>query len=241
VNQVSPRTPPNRPAVSGKVLVVEDDGEILDLLREELKTAGHEVVTAASVSEAQEVFDRQLPDLVILDLGLPDGDGLAVAEHIRRGGNTPILVLTARAGLDQRVAGLYAGADDYVVKPFEVDELMARVHAQLRRQRGPTPAALRLGQATLYANTRECEVGGTRIELTAREFELLEVLLRHPGRVFSRRELENRFYPEGTPGESNVVEAHISNVRRKLRAAGADRLIRTIRGVGYTARELASG
>jgi DNA-binding response OmpR family regulator len=222
------------------VLVVEDDGEILGLLQDELQAAGHEVLTAASVREAQEVFDRHLPDLVILDLGLPDGDGLTVAEHIRRGGNTPVLVLTARAGLDQRVAGLYAGADDYVVKPFEIDELMARVHAQLRRQRGPSPAALRLGQVTLYANTRECEVGGTRIELTAREFELLDVLLRHPGRVFSRRELENRFYPEGTPGESNVVEAHISNVRRKLRAAGADRLIRTIRGAGYTVRELAS-
>lgn len=240
MTRASPRASAGQLAVSGKVMVVEDDAEILDLLRDELKAAGHEVLTATSVREAQEVFDRHLPDLVILDLGLPDGDGLTVAEHIRRGGNTPVLVLTARAGLDQRVAGLYAGADDYVVKPFEIDELMARVHAQLRRQRGPSPAALRLGQVTLYANTRECEVGGTRIELTAREFELLDVLLRHPGRVFSRRELENRFYPEGTPGESNVVEAHISNVRRKLRAAGADRLIRTIRGAGYTVRELAS-
>jgi two-component system response regulator MprA len=220
------------------ILVVEDDPQIADLLRRGLIYEGYSVaVTADGPAGLTAARDRP-PDLVLLDLMLPGMDGLTVCARLRAASSVPILILTARDAVPDRVKGLDAGADDYVVKPFNFDELLARIRAQLRRR---APAAdqetLRFADLTLNPNTHEVFRGGRNIELTAREFEVLLLFMQHPRQVITRDLLYERIWGYDFGGESNIIEVYVRYVRSKLEEGGAPRLIQTVRGVGYALRE----
>jgi two-component system response regulator MprA len=178
------------------------------------------------------------PDLVLLDLMLPGMDGLTVCARLRAASSVPILILTARDAVPDRVKGLDAGADDYVVKPFNFDELLARIRAQLRR-RAPVAdqETLRFADLTLNPDTHEVFRGGRKIELTAREFEVLLLFMQHPRQVITRDLLYERIWGYDFGGESNIIEVYVRYVRSKLEEGGAPRLIQTVRGVGYALRE----
>ena len=219
-----------------RVLIVEDDAAIGQVLQRSLQLEGYEVVLAPDgVSALERAYDFE-PDAVILDLGLPRIDGIDVAKRIRKDSDVPILMLTARDGIESRVAGLDAGADDYLVKPFERQELLARIRAMLRRTppRGAewlTVADLRLNPAQHQAYRDERE-----IDLTQREFELLEYLMRNERLVVSRDTLLEDVWGYVAPGETNTVDVFVSNLRRKLESAGEPRLLHTVRGAGYVLR-----
>jgi two-component system response regulator MprA len=220
------------------ILVVEDDPQIADLLRRGLIYEGYSVaVTADGPAGLTAARDRP-PDLVLLDLMLPGMDGLTVCARLRAASSVPILILTARDAVPERVKGLDAGADDYVVKPFNFDELLARIRAQLRRR---APAAdqetLRFADLTLNPNTHEVFRGSRKIELTAREFEVLLLFMQHPRQVITRDLLYERIWGYDFGGESNIIEVYVRYVRSKLEEGGAPRLIQTVRGVGYALRE----
>jgi two-component system response regulator MprA len=220
------------------ILVVEDDPQIADLLRRGLIYEGYSVaVTADGPAGLTAARDRP-PDLVLLDLMLPGMDGLTVCARLRAASSVPILILTARDAVPDRVKGLDAGADDYVVKPFNFDELLARIRAQLRRR---APAAdqetLRFADLTLNPDTHEVFRGGRKIELTAREFEVLLLFMQHPRQVITRDLLYERIWGYDFGGESNIIEVYVRYVRSKLEEGGAPRLIQTVRGVGYALRE----
>lgn len=180
--------------------------------------------------------ERQ-PDLIVLDLMLPGMDGLEVARRLRRGIDVPILMLTARGTLDDKVAGFESGADDYLVKPFAFPELLLRVRALLRRARAQTSEPLRFTDVTLDPATREARRGGHPLDLTAREFELLELFLRRPRQVLTRPAIFQRVWGTDFLGGSKVIDVNVSNLRDKLEARGGPRLIQTVRGVGYALRE----
>jgi DNA-binding response OmpR family regulator len=213
-----------------KILIVEDDPKLASLLCQELSREGYRAETVETGSEALLRVDEQEYELLLLDLNLPDFDGIEVAELVRKRSEASILMLTARADIDSRVKGLYAGASDYLAKPFSIQELIARVHARLRERE--RPQVFEAGRVTLDPASASCTVDGTPISLTAREFELLTLLLEHRGRIFSREELERRLYQGERPG-SNTVEVFVSKLRTKLRAAGEDSLVQTVRGAGY--------
>ena len=220
------------------ILVVEDDPQIADLLRRGLIYEGYSVaVTADGPAGLTAARDRP-PDLVLLDLMLPGMDGLTVCARLRAASSVPILILTARDAVPDRVKGLDAGADDYVVKPFNFDELLARIRAQLRRR---APASdqetLRFADLTLNPDTHEVFRGGRKIELTAREFEVLLLFMQHPRQVITRDLLYERVWGYDFGGESNIIEVYVRYVRSKLEEGGAPRLIQTVRGVGYALRE----
>lgn len=217
-----------------RILVVEDDLELLGLLREQLTHAGYEVTAVATGGEGAFHAEEGVFDLIVLDLNLPDVDGLEVAEGLNGRIDTPIVMLTARGDVDSRVEGLYAGASDYVTKPFAVPELVARVHARLR-ERGRDDGCLRHGDLELLPDVSLLRCGDAERELPEREFTLLRTLVENPGRVFGRDELERRIYGEALP-ESNTVEVFVHNLRRKLTAMGHEGLIRTVRGKGYLVR-----
>jgi two-component system response regulator MprA len=221
---------------SPRVLVVEDDGDIAAVLRRALGMEGYEVRLAgdgeAALAEA-EVFT---PDAVILDLGLPKLDGIEVSKRLRKGGDVPILMLTARDAVDSRVEGLDSGADDYLVKPFERQELLARLRALLRRRPPRGSASLVVGDLQLNPDSREVRRGDREIELTSREFELLEHLMRNERLVVSRDKLLEEVWEYAPFSETNTVDVFISNLRRKLEAGGEPRLLHTIRGSGYVLR-----
>ncbi|MEX2501580.1 MAG: response regulator transcription factor [Trueperaceae bacterium] len=212
------------------LLLVEDDDRLREMLVHELEAVGYHVVPAADGAAGMEAMIDHGFDLVLLDLNLPDVDGLEVAERIRDEG-TPIVMLTARADVDDRVAGLYAGARDYLVKPFDVRELLARVHAQLRE--GPGAEVLGTDQLRYDPGTRTATGPNGTTVLPEREGDLLRLLLAHRGRVFSVNDLERRLYGPELP-ESNTVQVYVSSLRRKLAELGAGRPIRTVRGKGYT-------
>ena len=213
-----------------RFLLVEDDRMIGDTLRAALRMEGHAVDWVRDAAAAQGTLGSERFDLVLLDLGLPQGNGLDVLRELRgRGDATPVIVLTARDGPGDRVAGLDAGADDYLVKPFDLDELGARIRAVLRRQAGRAMPLLAHGAVTLDPATRQVTSGGQPVLLSAREYAVLELLMQRPGAVLSRAQIEDRLYGWGEEVESNVVEVHIHALRRKL---GAD-FIRNVRGVGY--------
>jgi len=218
------------------VLVVEDDGDIAAVLRRALGMEGYEVRLAgdgeAALTEAA-VFS---PDAVILDLGLPKLDGIEVSRRLREGGDVPILMLTARDAVDSRVEGLDSGADDYLVKPFERTELLARLRALLRRRPPRGSASLVVGDLQLNPDSREVSRGERQIELTSREFELLEHLMRNERLVVSRDKLLEEVWEYAPFSETNTVDVFISNLRRKLEAGGEPRLLHTIRGSGYVLR-----
>jgi len=222
---------------SPRVLVVEDDGDIADVLQRSLRLEGYEVRLAADGRAALDEANAFLPDVVILDLGLPRVDGIDVARALRREeDNVPILMLTARDALEARVSGLDAGADDYLVKPFERQELLARIRALLRRTPPRGSAPLRVGDLQLNPDTHEVHRGERDIELTQREFELLEYLMRNERIVISRQRLLDEVWGYDPFSTTNTIEVFVSNLRRKLEAGEEPRLLHTIRGAGYVLR-----
>ena len=218
------------------MLVIEDDDAIAQVLQRSLRMEGYEVKVAGDGAGALEVAHEFLPDLVILDLGLPGLDGIEVAKALRRNGDVPILVLTARDGVQARVEGLDAGADDYLVKPFERQELLARLRALLRRRPPRGQATLTAGDLKLNPDTHEVIRGERRIELTQREFELLEYLMRNERIVISRQRLLDEVWRYDPFSMTNTIEVFVSNLRRKVEAGGEPRLLHTIRGAGYVLR-----
>ncbi len=219
-----------------RVLVVEDDEDIAQALQRSLRMEGYEVRAVGDGRSALEHGRSFMPDLVILDLGLPELDGLDVARSLRAEDDVPILILTARDALESRVEGLDAGADDYLVKPFERQELLARMRALLRRRPPRGSAPLRVGDLSLNADTHEVVRGERSIELTQREFELLEYLMRNERIVISRQRLLDEVWGYDPFSTTNTIEVFVSNLRRKLEAEEEPRLLHTIRGAGYVLR-----
>jgi len=226
-------------AVSGRprVLVVEDDADISGVLRRSLDKEGYDVRIAADGETALDEAGDFEPDAVVLDLGLPKLDGVEVCRRLRLEGDMPILILTARDALDARVEGLDSGADDYLVKPFEREELLARMRALLRRRPPRGSAFLVVGDLRLNPDSHEVLRGERDLELTAREFELLEHLMRNERIVVSRQALLDEVWGYHPFAETNTVDVFISNLRRKLEAGGEPRVLHTVRGAGYVLRE----
>jgi DNA-binding response OmpR family regulator len=219
-----------------RVLVVEDDTEIGEVLRRSLRLEGYDVKLAEDGVAALDEAGLFEPDAVVLDLGLPRLDGVEVARRLRADGDVPILMLTARDSLSDRVTGLDSGADDYLVKPFEREELLARLRALLRRRPPRGSASLIVSDLRLNPDTREVFRGERRIELTSREFELLEYLMRNERLVISRETLLDDVWGYAPLAETNTVDVFVSNLRRKLEADGEPRLLHTVRGAGYVMR-----
>jgi len=233
------------PGSGPTVLVVEDDTETRSALVRELASGGYTVVEAPDGRTALERWAARRPDLVLLDLGLPDMDGLAVVAAIRREAATPIVILSGRYEESEKVEALDRGADDYVTKPFGVDELRARLRVALRRAAGPagdTAGRITVGPLVLDPVSHEATVHGTRVDLTPREFELLRVLLTHRGRVVTKGRLLRAVWGEAYQGEDSYVYVHVSQLRRKLGDADPTGvlggLIRTEPGVGYRIDDL---
>jgi DNA-binding response OmpR family regulator len=220
-----------------RVLVVEDDADIAGVLRRSLDKEGYEVRVSGDGESALDESGVFEPDAVVLDLGLPKLDGVEVCRRLRKDGDVPILILTARDALDARVQGLDSGADDYLVKPFEREELLARLRALLRRRPPRGSAFLVVGDLRLNPDTREVFRGERPLELTAREFELLEHLMRNARIVVSRQALLDEVWGYHPFAETNTVDVFISNLRRKLEAGGEPRVLHTMRGAGYVLRE----
>jgi len=222
-----------------RVLVVDDDRAVRDALRRVLTLAGYEVQVAEGGAEAIEAVVQSVPDAVVLDVGMPGIDGLEVCERLRRLGNrVPILMLTARVEVSDRVAGLDAGADDYLVKPFDNDELKARLRALLRRS-GPDgdPDELSFAEVRLDRSRHGASVEGNVTELTRTEYQLLELFLRNPRQVLPHSVIYDRVWGYDFGAASNALRVYVGYLRRKLQDIGARDLIHTVRGVGYVMRE----
>jgi DNA-binding response OmpR family regulator len=224
------------PDRSARVLVVEDDEEIAQVLQRSLRLEGYEVKLALDGEAALQTAGTFVPDLVILDLGLPKLDGMEVARRLRADDDVPILMLTARDALESRVEGLDSGADDYLVKPFERQELLARMRALLRRRPPRGSASVVVGDLSLNPDTHEVRRGERDVELTQREFELLEYLMRNERIVVPRQRLLEEVWGYDPFATTNTIEVFVSNLRRKLEAGGEPRLLHTIRGAGYVLR-----
>ncbi len=219
-----------------RVLVVEDEPNIADVIRRGLKMQGFEVDVAYNGKQGLDSARDRIPDLVILDLMLPDMDGVEVCQRLRAAVDMPIIMLTARDALADKVEGLEAGADDYMTKPFEFDELFARIRAALRRRASAAAGnteVLRVGDLTVSPSSREVTRGERAITLTAREFELLEYLARHAGQVVTKETLFERVWGYDFDVESDAIKVYVSYLRKKLNASGERDLIHAIRGVGY--------
>jgi two-component system response regulator MprA len=222
--------------MSEHILVVEDDQGISDTLRRGLIFEGYRVTVAGDGQEALTCAREQMPDLVVLDWMLPGLDGLEVCKRLRAASDVPILMLTAKVSISERVEGLDAGADDYLVKPFAFDELLARVRALLRRSGPPQAEVLRFADLELDTGTRQAQRGDRIIELTAKEYELLELFMHNPRNVLTRDLIYDRIWGYDFGGESNIIEVYVRYLRRKLEVDGLPRLIQTVRGVGYVLR-----
>ena len=221
-----------------RVLIVEDEPAVADLLARALREAAWAPDVAATGRAALEALAVSEYDLVVLDVGLPDMDGLEVCRRWReRGGRTPILVLTARAGLGDRVTGLDAGADDYLAKPFAVEELLARLRALARRPPATLSATLRVGDLEVDTASRAARRQGRQIKLTAREYALLEYLMRNAGKVVTRAQILEHVWDDNFDPVGNVVDVLVGRVRRKVNAPGQQPLIHTARGAGYRLSE----
>jgi two-component system response regulator MprA len=220
-----------------RILIIEDEDRILQFLRRGLAYEGYRVETAADGPTGLSLAREKPPDLVILDWMLPGMDGLEVCRRLRAGGGVPILMLTAKDAVVDRVTGLDAGADDYLVKPFEFDELVARIRALLRRARPEGVELLSFGDLRLDTGTHQGFRGDRAFELTAKEYELLELLLRHPKQVLRREVIYDRVWGYNFGGESNIIEVYVRYLRQKSEEGGEPRLIHTVRGVGYVLRE----
>lgn len=220
-----------------RILIIEDDEAILRVLRRALSYEGYRVDTAPDGESGLNQARDYHPDLVILDWMLPGMDGLEVCQRMRAGGSVPVLMLTAKDTLQDRVQGLDAGADDYMVKPFELDELLARVRALLRRTQPERIPMLSFADLTLDTSTRQATRRGRVISLTAKEYDLLELFMRHPRQVLTREMIFDRVWGYDFGGESNVLDVYIRYLRQKLEIEDEQRLIHTVRGVGYVLRE----
>lgn len=221
-----------------RILLVEDNDRLADLVGQGLRAGGFAVDAFTNLGDADAAMATVAYDAVILDLGLPDGDGLDLLKTVRqRGDSLPVLVLTARDGVDDRVRGLNVGADDYVVKPFAMAELLARVRALLRRPGNALGVRLSCGQVTMDTTSREVWVAETVVALPRRETEMLEQLLRRAGRVVPKRSLEEGLYGFDDDVSANTVEVLMSRLRKRLVQTGADVTIHTLRGVGYMLAE----
>jgi two-component system, OmpR family, response regulator MprA len=221
---------------AARVLVVEDDDEIAQVLQRSLRLEGYEVRIAPDGEQALAIHAEYVPDVVILDLGLPKVDGIEVARRVRGADDVPILMLTARDAVEARVEGLDSGADDYLVKPFERQELLARLRALLRRRPPRGSASLVVADLALNPDTHEVARADREIELTQREFELLEYLMRNERIVVPRQRLLEEVWGYDPFATTNTIEVFVSNLRRKLEAGGEARLLHTIRGAGYVLR-----
>jgi two-component system response regulator MprA len=222
-----------------RVLVVDDDRAVRDALRRALTLAGYEATSADLGSQAIELIAQAVPDAVVLDIGLPDIDGLEVCRRVRLLGNrVPILMLTARDAISDRVTGLDAGADDYLVKPFDVEELKARLRALMRRTKSDAEAEeLSFAELRLDSERHGAAVGDAFTELTRTEYQLLELLLRNPRRVLAHSLIYEHVWGYDFGAASNALRVYVGYLRRKLEQAGARPLIHTVRGVGYVLRE----
>jgi len=218
-----------------RVLVVDDEEVIVDLISTGLRYEGFDVAMATDGRAALALAARFQPHLVVLDWMLPGLDGLSICQRLRAQSDVAILMLTAKGELEERVAGLESGADDYLVKPFKFQELLARIRAILRRHQLSLRRHLSVGDLQLDRETREAWRAGRSLDLTPREFELLELLMQHPRQVFSRETLLNRIWGYDYVADPNLIEVHISALRAKL-GDSARQIIRTVRGVGYTLR-----
>jgi two-component system response regulator MprA len=219
-----------------RVLIVEDDDDIAQVLQRSLRLEGYETRIAGDGEAALGAANDFVPDLVVLDLGLPKLDGMDVARRLRAADDVPILMLTARDALAARVEGLDAGADDYLVKPFERQELLARLRALLRRRPPRGSASLVVADLSLNPDTHEVRRGERTVELTQREFELLEYLMRNERIVVPRQRLLEDVWGYDPFATTNTIEVFVSNLRRKLEGGGEARLLHTIRGAGYVLR-----
>lgn len=226
--------------MSARILLVEDDGATRTAVARNLEAHGFRVTTSEDVAGALRAWDAERPDLILLDLGLPDLDGSAVVRHVRRDATTPILILSARADERVKVATLEAGADDYVTKPFGMDELRARIGAVLRRAAGPAAdptGVVRLGPIDMDIGARRVTVGGSPVDLTPREYELLKVMIAQPGRLLTKGRLLRAVWGTAYVDEAHYLHVYVSRLRRKLDAADpsgrAGRAITAEPGIGY--------
>jgi two-component system response regulator MprA len=221
-----------------KILVVDDERAVRESLRRALELEGYDVDLAGDGLEGLARVEESQPDVLILDVLMPGMDGLEMCRRLRRGGNRlPVLMLTARDAVENRVAGLDAGADDYVTKPFALEELLARVRALLRRSSNGAGEVLRFADLELNPGTREVHRGGDLVELTRTEFSLLELFLLNPRQVLTRSVIFERVWGYDFGFASNSLDVYIGYLRRKTEAGGKPRLIQTVRGVGYALRE----
>jgi len=218
-----------------KILLIEDDPEIAELLKVELGEAGYVVEWAPSGMEGLVRLRETPPRLIILDLGLPDIDGAEIARRVKQHGDLPIIVLTATDTVERKVQLLLGGADDYLTKPFHPAELLARIQVQLRKGEGGE--VRRVGDLQIDTETRRVRHKGVEVQLSPKEFALLDLLSSRPGRVFSRSEIEQHVWGHTLDTNSNVVDVHVANLRAKLRDVGAYGYLRTVRGVGYALRQ----
>jgi two-component system response regulator MprA len=223
--------------MAARVLVVDDDEKITSFLRRALAYEGYQVEVADGGAAALAQALKSPPDLVVLDVMMPGLDGLEVCRRLRAGGDVPVLMLTARDAVGDRVQGLDAGADDYLAKPFALEELLARLRALLRRREAGAPAVLRFADLSLDTASREANRAGRGFELTTKEFELLALFMRHPRRVLTRSAIMEQIWGYDFDGESNVIEVYVGHLRQKLEAEGEPRLIHTVRHAGYVLRE----
>jgi two-component system response regulator MprA len=223
--------------MAARILVVEDEERIAQVIQRGLAFEGYRVDVAGDGQAGLDKAREAMPDLVILDLMLPKVDGVEVCQRLRAAGNVPILMLTAKDTVADRVRGLDAGADDYLTKPFDLDELLARVRALLRRATPAAPEVLRFADFALDTGTHRARRGQREIELTAKEYELLELFLRHPRQVLTRDQIFDRVWGYDFGGESNIIEVYIRYLRQKVEAPDEPKLLHTVRGVGYVLRE----
>jgi len=216
-----------------KVLVVEDEKRIANFIRKGLEEQGFVVECSADGNEAYFLATTQQYDAIVLDIMLPGRDGLSILQNLRKQANgVPVLVLTARSELGERIEGLNLGADDYMTKPFYIEELVARLHALVRRVSGERLTILQAGELSVNLVTREVKVGNAPVRLTVREFNLLEYLMRSPGRVLTRTQILEHVWGYDFDIETNLIDVHIQRMRKKL-GPGIASMIETVRGVGY--------
>ena len=220
-----------------KILVVEDEPEIAGFIRRGLIYKGYNVAVVHSGEEALTSARDRPPDLVLLDLMLPDMDGIDICRKLRAADDVPIIMLTARDTTEQKIAGLDAGADDYVTKPFSFDELLARVRSALRRRTNPAEETIRVGSLLIRPASREVSRGPRKVDLTTREYELLEFLARNAGRVMTRDTIFARVWGYDWDVESDAIKVYVRYLRQKLNAEGEPDIIHAVRGVGYMLKE----
>ena len=220
-----------------RILVVDDDPEIVSFLRRGLVFEGFTVETAGDGAEALVKIRNIEPDLLILDVMMPGIDGIEVGKRLRQVSDISILMLTAKGTLADKVAGFNSGADDYLVKPFEFDELLVRIKALLKRRQPQEGEILRFKDVSLNTVTREVNRSDQKIELTAQEFNLLEFFMRHPRQVLKREQIYERVWGYDFEGESNVIEVYVRYLRSKLESGDFSKILHTVRGVGYVLKE----